>query len=121
MRISDWSSDVCSSDLWTATYSPLPSQVVRSVHVGFLLLLLFGIVANAMPERKGRLALFAALGIVSFLIGLYHWIFYVELVIERAGDPNLMDIVVGTDSIELVFLSGYVKIGRASGRERGCQ
>src|SRR3546814_12626094 len=61
MRISDWSSDVCSSDLWTATYSPLPSQVVRSVHVGFLLLLLFGIVANAMPERKGRLALFAAL------------------------------------------------------------
>jgi TRAP transporter 4TM/12TM fusion protein len=97
--------------LWTATYSPLPSQVVRSVHVGFLLLLLFGIVANAMPERKGRLALFAALGIVSFLIGLYHWIFYVELVIERAGDPNLMDIVVGTVSIALVFLAGYVMMG----------
>src|SRR3546814_5252795 len=64
-----------------------------------------------MPERKGRLALFAALGIVSFLIGLYHWIFYVELVIERAGDPNLMDIVVGTVSIALVFLAGHVMMG----------
>src|SRR3546814_19619781 len=59
MRISDWSSDVCSSDL----------------------------------------------------IGLYHWIFYVELVIERAGDPHLMDIVVGTVSIALVFLAGHVMMG----------
>lgn len=33
--------------LWTSAYSPLPSQVVRSIHVGFLLLLLFGLYANA--------------------------------------------------------------------------
>ncbi|MBX8827588.1 hypothetical protein HBA93_18435, partial [Ochrobactrum sp. SFR4] len=36
--------------LWTAAYSPLPSQVVRSVHGGFLLLLLFGLYANAAPQ-----------------------------------------------------------------------
>ncbi len=99
--------------LWTATYSPLPSQVVRSVHVGFLLLLLFGIVANAKPERTGRLALFGTLGIAAFLIGLYHWIFYVELVIERAGDPNLADLVVGTAAIALVFLAGHLMMGPA--------
>ena len=99
--------------LWTATYSLLPSQVVRSVHVGFLLLLLFGIVANATPERKGRLALLWALGITAFVLGLYHWVFYTEIVVERAGDPNLMDLVVGTIVVALVFLAGHLMMGAA--------
>src|SRR5690606_8253242 len=42
-----------------------------------------------------------------------HWIFYVELVIERAGDPNTMDLVVGTAAIALVFLAGHLMMGPA--------
>src|SRR3954469_21920351 len=30
----------------TATFSPLPSQVVRSMHVGFLLVMVFGVAAT---------------------------------------------------------------------------
>ena len=32
-----------SFQLWTAAFSPLPSQIVRAVHVGFLLLVAFGL------------------------------------------------------------------------------
>ena len=53
--------------LWTAAYAPLPSQVIRAVHVGFLLLLLFGLVANRAPEKRARAALFWLLGVVEFL------------------------------------------------------
>ncbi len=99
--------------LWTAIYAPLPSQVVRAVHVGFLLLLLFSFAANAAPERKLRVALFVGLGVLAFVVGLYHWIFYVDIVIERAGAPNLADLVVGTVAVILVFLAGYVMMGAA--------
>jgi TRAP transporter 4TM/12TM fusion protein len=99
--------------LWTAAYAPLPSQVVRAVHVGFLLLLLFGLVANAAPERRLRFALLVGLGILGFLIGLYHWVFYVDIVIERAGAPNMTDLVVGTIAVALVFLGGYLMMGPA--------
>ncbi|TCT12017.1 TRAP transporter 4TM/12TM fusion protein [Tepidamorphus gemmatus] len=99
--------------LWTAAYSPIPSQVVRAVHVGFLMLLLFGLVANRAPLAGWRVALFAGLGIAGFAIGLYHWVFYVEIVIERAGAPNDVDLVVGTVAVALVFLAGYVMMGPA--------
>ncbi len=99
--------------LWTAIYAPLPSQVVRAVHVGFLLLLLFSFAANAAPKRKLRVALFVGLGVLAFVVGLYHWIFYVDIVIERAGAPNLADLVVGTVAVILVFLAGYVMMGAA--------
>ncbi len=99
--------------LWTATYAPLASQVVRAVHVGFLMLLLFGFLANATPQRKIRFALLIGLGIVGFLIGLYHWIFYVDIVIVRAGAPNLTDLVVGTIAVALVFVAGYMMMGPA--------
>ena len=70
--------------LWTAAYAPLPSQVVRAVHVGFLLLLLFGLMANIHPERRLRVGVLVLLGVVAFAIGLYQWVFYVDIVITRA-------------------------------------
>ena len=42
-----------SFQLWTAAFSPLPSQIVRAVHVGFLLLVAFGLFANR-PDCRGR-------------------------------------------------------------------
>jgi TRAP transporter 4TM/12TM fusion protein len=88
--------------LYTAAYSPLPSQIVRSVHVGFLLLLLFGLIANNRPARDPRFWLDWALGVIAFVLGLYHWVFYDELIL-RAGEPNLLDMVVGVIVVLLVF------------------
>ena len=39
--------------LWTAAYGALPSQVVRAMHVGFLLLLGFGLIGDAAGADAG--------------------------------------------------------------------
>ncbi|MBK3745812.1 TRAP transporter permease [Paraburkholderia aspalathi] len=95
--------------LWTAAYSPLASQVVRSIHVGFLLLLLFGLYANATGKSIMR-ALFWVTGIVAFIVSLYHWIYYEDLII-RAGEPNTPDIIVGIIAVMLVFWAGQKMMG----------
>jgi len=87
--------------LFTAAWAILPSQVVRSVHVGFLLLLLFSISAQHAPGLARRYGSWA-LGILAFAVSFYHWIFYSDLIV-RAGDPNQADIVVGILVVVLVF------------------
>jgi TRAP transporter 4TM/12TM fusion protein len=95
--------------LWTAALSPLPSQIVRSVHVGFLLLLAFTLLA----ERAGRGRLLAwALGGLGFLTGLYHWVFY-EALILRAGEPEWQDVAVGVLAVALVFEAARRLLGPA--------
>lgn len=98
--------------IWTAAYGTLPSQVVRSVHVGFLLLLGFALLAN----RRGRFDLAAAsgwgLGILGFLLGLYHWVFYRELIL-RAGEPEPQDVLVGILVVVLVFEAARRLLGPA--------
>ncbi|MBC2886236.1 TRAP transporter permease [Ochrobactrum sp. CM-21-5] len=95
--------------LWTSAYSPLPSQVVRSIHVGFLLLLLFGLYANASTASAKR-ALFWLAGLLAFGLSLYHWIFYEDLVI-RAGEPNTPDIIIGVIVVAIVFWAGQKMMG----------
>jgi len=90
--------------LWTAAFSPLASQIVRSVHVGFLMLLMFGLLAEAATGGR-RWALWAV-GILGFAIGLYHWAFYADLIV-RAGDPTEADIWVGIAAVVLVFIAGW--------------
>jgi hypothetical protein len=98
--------------IFTAAWAILPSQVVRSVHVGFLLLLLFALVARRAPAGSVKYLFFWALAIFSFAIGLYHWVFYVELIV-RAGDPSTTDIVVGVIAIVLVFEAARRMMGIA--------
>lgn len=86
--------------LWTAAYSPLPSQVVRSVHVGFLMLLALALFANR--GRGWRFWRDWALGILAFVVGLYHWVFHDDLIL-RAGEPLPQDLVVGAIAVLLVF------------------
>jgi len=88
--------------LWTAAYGALPSQVVRAMHVGFLLLLTFGLVANLVAKTAPAKALFWALGVAGFLTGIYNWLFYADL-IRRTGFLTTMDLVVGTTAVVLVF------------------
>src|SRR5947208_8338696 len=66
--------------LYVAAFNYLPSQVVRAVHVGFLLLLTFGLVGNFTAKSNlGRAAAWL-IGSVGFLCGLYQWEFYNELI-----------------------------------------
>ena len=80
----------------------LPSQSVRGIHVGFLLLLIFGLVANFRSKTPLGLALGWGLGLVGFCAGLYQWWFQNALIL-RAGDLETQDLVVGVILIVLVF------------------
>ena len=80
----------------TATFSPIGTQVVRAVHVGFLCFLV-------MLTFPGRFR------ILSFLIGLaalfaaaYQWVFEGDLIF-RAGDLNTIDLWVGAIAVIIVF------------------
>jgi TRAP transporter 4TM/12TM fusion protein len=88
--------------LFTAAWAFLPSQVIRSVHVGFLLLLVFALAAKSAPNRPLRFYALWALAILSFVLSFYHWVFYSDLIV-RAGDPSTADIVVGVIVVALVF------------------
>src|ERR1700742_3402107 len=85
-----------------AAWNVLPSQVVRGVHVGFLLLLGFGLIGNFTAKNDAGRALGWLIGSVGFLGGLYQWIFYADL-IARDGDPSRLDIAVGTVLAILIF------------------
>lgn len=101
-----------SFQIWTAAFSPLPSLIVRSIHVGFLLLLLFAIGARRKSDKPVQAALDWAVGLLVFALAFYQWIFETEL-IQRAGDPNTMDLVVGTLVVVLVFEGARRMMGSA--------
>ncbi|CAO3420891.1 TRAP transporter permease [Azospirillum doebereinerae] len=89
--------------IWTAAFNPVSSMVVRSVHVGFLLLMTFALFGFRQEAERRSVPWYDwLLGLTAFAIGLYHYVFEVEL-IQRAGDPNMTDLVVGTVAIALVF------------------
>ena len=88
--------------LITAAYPFLPSQVIRAMHVGFLLLLGFGLLAQLKAGSQAGKALLWALGILGFATGLYNWIEYQPLLL-RAGFPTTTDLIVGTLLIVVVF------------------
>lgn len=81
----------------TAAYSPISSQIVRTVHVGFLLLVTF-----ALFPPLGRSWLGWLIGSAAFVAGLYHWVYEADLIL-RAGEMTRADMVVGILTITLVF------------------
>ena len=85
-----------------AAWNVLPSQVVRGVHVGFLILMTFGLVANFTAKSNAGRAAGWFIGGIGFLCGLYQWIFYADLIL-RDGDPTTLDLVVGTVLAVLIF------------------
>ncbi len=94
-----------SFQLLTAAFSPLSSQVVRTVHVGFVLLMVFALFPPFGGQGKnGALwrALGWLLGLTGFVFSLYHWYFEADLT-QRAGDLIPMDWVIGVVTIALVF------------------
>jgi TRAP transporter 4TM/12TM fusion protein len=94
-----------SFQLITAAFSPLSSQVVRAVHVGFVLLLVFALFppfeSSTHHAAKGRV-LGWVLGLTGFVFSLYHWLFEADLT-QRAGELIAMDWVIGVVTVALVF------------------
>src|SRR6201746_85872 len=95
-----------------AAWNILPSQVVRGVHVGFLILTTYGLIRN-FPARSqfGRVACWM-IGTVGFMCGLYQWIFYADL-IACDGDPTTLDLVVGGLLAFLIFEGTRRMMGNA--------
>jgi len=90
----------------------LPSQVVRSVHVGFLMLLVFPLLAVLRQARPSVRAAAWALGIIGMGVGLYQFIEYEPLIL-RAGEPLPIDTVVGVLSLAVLFIATYALMGPA--------
>ena len=88
--------------LYTSAYGNLPSQIVRAMHVGFLLLLGFVLLGNLRTTTRAGQAWFWFLGLLGMATGLYNWVFYLDL-IRRSGFPTTADLVMGTLVIALVF------------------
>ncbi len=91
----------------TAAFSPLSSSIVRAVHVGFLLVLVFVL----HPPLRQR-ALGWVVAAAAFAAGLYHWVFEADLVL-RAGEMTNADMVVGIVTIVLVFEAARRVMGLA--------
>jgi TRAP transporter 4TM/12TM fusion protein len=101
----------CAFQIVTAAYSPISSQIVRAVHVGFLLFLVYGIAAEEV-SRRWRKALLWLAGGVAFGLSLYHWVFEAELIL-RAGNPSLIDGAVGVVTLVLLFEASRRMLGLA--------
>jgi TRAP transporter 4TM/12TM fusion protein len=90
----------------------LPSQVVRSVHVGFLTLLVFPLLATLRHARPSVRAVAWALGLIGMGVGLYQFIEYEPLIL-RAGEPLPIDTIVGVVSLAILFIATYALMGPA--------
>ncbi|WP_030128980.1 TRAP transporter permease [Pseudomonas sp. QTF5] len=85
----------------TAAFAPVSSQVLRAVHVGFLLWVVF-LSYPAYGRTRPWQPLAWILSLAGITTALYQWFFEADL-IQRSGDLTSADMVVGLVLIALVF------------------
>ncbi len=90
----------------------LPSQIVRAVHVGFLLLLAFPLLALGRGNARPWQALAWVAALLGVAVAAYQWLEYNALIL-RAGDPNNADITVGVTVLILLFVATWRVMGPA--------
>ena len=96
-----------------AAFSPLSSQVTRSLHVAFLLLLTFLVFPPTRRDGQATIPWYDwVLALGAFALGFYHWAFEADL-IQRAGQPITADLIVGTVVVVLLFEAARRVIGLA--------
>jgi TRAP transporter 4TM/12TM fusion protein len=93
-------------------YAVLPTQVLRALHVGFLVLVSSALIANHRSKSTVGRAIGWTLGLAGFGVGLYHWIFYFDLV-NRAGDLSRSDFAVGIADVAVLFIVAWRLMGAA--------
>lgn len=85
----------------TAAFSPISSIVLRAVHVGFLLWLVF-LSYPAYGTQRPWQPLAWVLSLAGVATALYQWVFESDLIL-RSGDLTTADMVIGSILIVLVF------------------
>ena len=85
----------------TAAFSPISSQVLRAVHVGFLLWVVF-LSYPAHGKARPWQPLAWLLSLAGIVTALYQWVFEADL-IQRSGDLTPADMVIGVLLIALIF------------------
>ncbi|MFJ2536018.1 TRAP transporter permease [Pseudomonas sp. NPDC087614] len=85
----------------TAAFAPISSQVLRAVHVGFLLWVVF-LSYPAYGKDRPWQPLAWILSLAAIATAIYQWVFEADL-IQRSGDLTLTDTVTGIVLIVLVF------------------
>ncbi len=90
----------------------LPSQVVRAVHVGFLLALVFPLMSAVRGDRALVQWGSWLLGGLAAAAAGYQWVEYSALIV-RAGDPTQLDIAVGVALLVLLFAATWRVMGAA--------
>jgi TRAP transporter 4TM/12TM fusion protein len=99
--------------LIVAAFHPLSSLVIRSLHVGFLLMLTFLLYPAGRHGILSRVVWYDwLLAAGGFTLSLYHWVFEGDL-IQRAGEPTMADLVVGTFMVLMVFEAARRILGLA--------
>ena len=89
--------------LIVAAFAPLSSLVMRSLHVGFLLMMAFLLYPALKKGSHNSIPWYDwILGLGGFALGTYQWIFEADL-IQHAGNPTMPDLVVGTIMVVMVF------------------
>jgi TRAP transporter 4TM/12TM fusion protein len=102
-----------SYQLIVAAFHPLSSLVIRSLHVGFLLMITFLLYPLFKTGKHTSIPWYDwLLAAGAFALSTYHWIFEADL-IQRAGDPTMADIVVGTVMVVMVFEAARRILGLA--------
>ena len=90
----------------------MASQIVRAIHVGFLMALTFPLMAYARPRGPAVRALAWGLAVAAVLVAVYQWVEYKDLIL-RAGRPTDLDIVMGVVALVTVFAAAYWMMGIA--------
>ncbi|MCT4332223.1 TRAP transporter permease [Paracoccus sp. YLB-12] len=90
----------------------LSSQIQRALHLGFLMLLCFPLLAALRGRgRMGKLLSWALAGLGVVVAG-YQWVEYVPLMM-RSGMLNQWDVVIGVLALITTFGAAYVVMGPA--------
>ncbi|WP_338923286.1 TRAP transporter permease [Pseudomonas silesiensis] len=85
----------------TAAFAPFSSQVLRAVHVGFLLWVVF-LSYPAYGKDRPWQPLGWLLSLAAIATAMYQWVFEADL-IQRSGDLTSTDMVIGILLVALVF------------------
>ncbi|MBD3788129.1 MAG: TRAP transporter permease [Sphingomonadales bacterium] len=96
--------------IFVAAYGKLPSQTIRALHVGFLVLLGCILIANLVSKSTVSKAWYWAIGIAGMGTGIYNWVFYHDLM-RRTGFLTQADLIVGTVLIVVVFIAARRLMG----------
>lgn len=96
--------------LFVAAYGTLPSQILRALHVGFLVLLGCVLISNLVMKTKLGKIWYWIVGLAGFATGIYNWIFYTDI-IQRTGYLTTADLVTGTVLIVVVFIASRQLMG----------